>query len=179
MKQARQTSIQLPRLHLHPRNTPSMHASRYPPSPDHLAESQHTYGGPVVRAGTDAALPVARLLAGLRDDGRDDVVDAQHNGSLGTRRDTQLLRWVLSFDRERSCDPLAVTANAAALWLSDVPLRKLVAAAMAGYVDKRLVLNLTIGQMKHSRLNLTVADTKDHGRGQEGAEVVLDATRHG
>ena len=139
----------------------------------------HPNGGPIVRAGTDAALPVARLLAGLRDDGRDDVVDAQYNGSLGTRRDTQLLRWVLIFDREWSCKPLAITANAAALWLSDVPLRKLVTAAMAGYVDKRLVLNLTIGQMKHSRLNLTVADTKDHGRGQEGAEVVLDATRHG
>ena len=86
---------------------------------------------------------------------------------------------MLIFDREWSCKPLAITANAAALWLSDVPLRKLVAAAMAGYVDERLVLNLTMGQMKHSRLNLTVADTKDHGRGQEGAEVVLDATRHG
>ena len=92
----------------------------------------HPNGEPPVRAGTDAALPVARLLAGLRNDGRDGVVNAQHNGSLGTRRDTQLLRWVLSFDRERSCDPLAVMANAAALWLSDVPLRKLVAAAMAG-----------------------------------------------
>ena len=123
----------------------------------------HPNGGPVVRAGTDAALPVARLLAGLRNDGRDGVVNAQHNGSLGTWQDTQLLRWVLSFDRERSCNPLAVTANAAALWLSDVPLRKLVAAAMAGYIDKRLGLNLTMGQMKHSRLNLTVADTKNRG----------------
>ena len=75
----------------------------------------HPNGGPVARAGTDAALPVAHLLAGLRDDGRYDVIDAQHNGSLGTRRDTQLLRWVLIFDREWSCKPLAITANAAAL----------------------------------------------------------------
>ena len=82
--------------------------------------------------GTDAALPVSRLLAGLCGaDGRDDAVNAQHDGTLGTWWDTQLLSWVLSFDGERTCGPLAVTANAAALWLSNVPLTKAVATAMA------------------------------------------------
>ena len=76
----------------------------------------HPNGGPVIRAGTDAVLSVARLLAGLRDaDGRDNVVDERHHGTLGNRRDTQLLSWVLSSERERSCAPLAVSANAAAL----------------------------------------------------------------
>ena len=93
----------------------------------------HPNSEPVVSAVTDTALPVARLLAGLHDaNGRDDAVDSRHSGSLGTRRDTQLLSWGLSFDRERTCDSLAFTANAAALWLSGVPLRKLVVAAMVG-----------------------------------------------
>ena len=61
----------------------------------------------------------------------------------GWRHDTQLLSWVLSYDGVRTCDPLAITASAAALWLSDVPLSKPVAAAMVGYVDGQLVLNPT------------------------------------
>ena len=78
---------------------------------------------------------------------------------------------MLSFDGERTCNPLAVTANAAALWLSDVPLRK--PAAMAGYVDRRLVLNPTTAQLKHSRLNLTVAATKETVLMIEGAADFL------
>ena len=115
--------------------------------------------------GTDAALPVSRLLPGLCGaDGRDDAVNAQHDGSLGTWRDTQLLSWVLSFNSERTYRPLAVTANAAELWLNNVPLRK--PAAMAGYVDRRLVLNPTMEEMKHSRLNLTVAGTRSREIGR-------------
>jgi len=91
----------------------------------------------------------------------------------GWRRETQLLSWILSFDGERTCDPLAITASAAALWLSDVPLSKPVAAAMVGYVDGQLVLNPTLDQMKHSRLNLTVAGTKDAVLMIEGAADFL------
>jgi len=91
----------------------------------------------------------------------------------GWRHDTQLLSWLLSYDGRRSCDVLAVTASAAALWLSDVPLRKPVAAAMVGYVDGTLVLNPTLEQMKHSRLDLTVAGTKDAVLMIEGAADFL------
>ena len=56
----------------------------------------HPDGKPVARAGSDAALPVARLLAGLRNaNGREDAVDAHHDGSLGTlegRRRARLAR---------------------------------------------------------------------------------------
>lgn len=79
----------------------------------------------------------------------------------GWRHETQLLSWILSYDGVRTCDPLAITASAAALWLSDVPLAKPVAAAMVGYIDEQLVLNPTMEQMKYSRLNLAVAGTKD------------------
>lgn len=91
----------------------------------------------------------------------------------GWRHETQLLSWILSYDGVRTCDPLAVTASAAALWLSDVPLSKPVAAAMVGYIDGQLVLNPTTEQMKHSRLNLTVAGTKDAVLMIEGAADFL------
>ena len=91
----------------------------------------------------------------------------------GWRHETQLLSWILSYDGERTCDPLAITASAAALWLSDVPLIKPVAAAMVGYIDGQLVLNPTLEQMKHSRLNLTVAGTKDAVLMIEGAADFL------
>ena len=44
---------------------------------------------------------------------------------------------------------------------------------MTGYVDRRLVPNPTMEQMKHSRLNLTVADTKDTVLMIEGAAEFL------
>ena len=91
----------------------------------------------------------------------------------GWRHETQLLSWVLSYDGERTCDPLAITASAAALWLSDVPLKKPVAAAMVGYVDGQLVMNPTLEQMEHSRLHLIVAGTEDAVLMIEGAADFL------
>ena len=91
----------------------------------------------------------------------------------GWRHETQLLSWVLSYDGERTCDPLAITASAAALWLSDVPLKKPVAAAMVGYVDGQLVMNPTLEQMEHSRLHLIVAGTVDAVLMIEGAADFL------
>lgn len=91
----------------------------------------------------------------------------------GWRHETQLLSWVLSYDGIRSCDPLAITAAAAALWISDVPLSKPVAAAMVGHVDGQLVLNPTNEQMERSRLHLTVAGTKDAVLMIEGAADFL------
>ena len=91
----------------------------------------------------------------------------------GWRHETQLLSWILSYDGVRTCDPLAITASATALWLSDVPLIKPVAAAMVGYIDGQFVLNPTQEQMKHSRLNLMVAGTKDAIMMIEGAADFL------
>jgi polyribonucleotide nucleotidyltransferase len=50
----------------------------------------------------------------------------------GWRHETQILSWVLSYDGIRSCDPLAILASATALYLSDVPLSKPVAAVQVG-----------------------------------------------
>lgn len=91
----------------------------------------------------------------------------------GWRHETQLLNWVLSYDGVRSCDPLAITASATALYISDVPLTKPVAAVMVGYIDEKLIVNPSNEQMEKSRLHLTVAGTKDGIMMIEGAADFL------
>ena len=93
----------------------------------------------------------------------------------GWRHETQLLSWVLSYDGTHSCDPLAIISSATALYLSDVPLTKPVAAAMVGY-DKEndeLLLNPTYAEMEKSDLQLIVAGTKDAVLMIEGAANFL------
>jgi polyribonucleotide nucleotidyltransferase len=93
----------------------------------------------------------------------------------GWRHETQLLSWVLSYDGARSCDPLAIVASSTALYLSDVPLTKAVAAAMVGYNRETdtLMLNPTHEQMETSQLQLIVAGTKDAVLMIEGAADFL------
>lgn len=93
----------------------------------------------------------------------------------GWRHETQLLSWVLSYDGSRSCDPLAIIASSTALYISDIPLTKAVAAAMVGY-DKendQLILNPTHKEMETSDLQLIVAGTKDAVLMIEGAANFL------
>ena len=103
----------------------------------------------------------------------------------GWRHETQLLSWVLSYDNVRSPDTLAIIANSAALWLSDIPLLKPIAAASVGYIDGKLIVNPTIEQMKESELKLDIAGTKDAVLMIEGAakflpeDVMLEAVRLG
>jgi polyribonucleotide nucleotidyltransferase len=91
----------------------------------------------------------------------------------GWRHDTQLIAWVLSYDGKRDCDPLAVTAAAAALWISDVPLLKPVAAVQVGLIDGHFIVNPTVDQQERSQLQLTVAGTKDAVLMVEGAANFL------
>eukprot|EP00526_Cylindrotheca_closterium_P008335 CAMPEP_0113608908 /NCGR_PEP_ID=MMETSP0017_2-20120614/4182_1 /TAXON_ID=2856 /ORGANISM="Cylindrotheca closterium" /LENGTH=835 /DNA_ID=CAMNT_0000517637 /DNA_START=80 /DNA_END=2587 /DNA_ORIENTATION=- /assembly_acc=CAM_ASM_000147 len=93
----------------------------------------------------------------------------------GWRHETQLLSWVLSYDGVRSCDPLAIVASSTAVYLSDVPLHKAVAAVMVGYnkEEDKLMLNPTHDQMENSQLQLIVAGTKDAVLMIEGAADFL------
>ena len=78
-------------------------------------------------------------------------------------------------DGVRSCDPLAIVASATALYLSDVPLTKAVAAVMVGYNHEtdELLINPTHEEMEASQLHLTVAGTKDAVLMIEGAAEFL------
>mmetsp|Transcript_14430 Transcript_14430/g.22531 ORF Transcript_14430/g.22531 Transcript_14430/m.22531 type:complete len:838 (-) Transcript_14430:87-2600(-) len=95
----------------------------------------------------------------------------------GWRHETQLLSWVMSYDGLRSTDPLAITAAATALYISDVPISKPVAGIQVGYVDDEFVLNPTHEQMAESKLNLILAGTKEAVLMIEGeADFLPEAT---
>ena len=81
----------------------------------------------------------------------------------GWRHETQVLSWVLSYDGVRSCDPLAILASATAIYLSDIPLDKPVAAVQVGLSSdgSNFILNPSHVEMDESQLHLTVAGTAD------------------
>jgi polyribonucleotide nucleotidyltransferase len=92
----------------------------------------------------------------------------------GWRHETQLLSWVLSYDGNRSCDTLAILSNAAAVYLSDIPVAKPMAAVEVGMTeDGEFLLDPTHEQMEISRLHLTVAGTADAVLMIEGAADFL------
>ncbi|GKY93472.1 hypothetical protein MPSEU_000314700 [Mayamaea pseudoterrestris] len=112
------------------------------------------------------------------------------------RHETQLLAWVLSYDGVRSCDTLAVVAASTAMYLSDIPLLKPVAAVQVGMMEMeatsdasgkgyKFILNPTMEQMESSRLNLVIAGTEEDVLMIEGAadflpeEVFLEAIEFG
>lgn len=73
----------------------------------------------------------------------------------------QVLQWVLSYDFENSPEPLAITAAGAALALSDVPLKNVVAGARVGLLNGEFVVNPTVSETEESSLDLVMAGTKD------------------
>merc|ERR1712087_162610 len=83
--------------------------------------------------------------------------------------------WVLSYDGTRNCDSLAITAAAASLWLSEVPLLKPIVGVEVGLDPETntLLLNPTNEQMETSPLRLIVAGTKDAVLMIEGAADFL------
>ncbi|KAG2500423.1 hypothetical protein HYH03_001992 [Edaphochlamys debaryana] len=80
----------------------------------------------------------------------------------GWSNDTQVLEWVLSYDGLNEPEPIAITAAAAALLISDIPLKKAIAGVRVGMApDGSFIVNPTTEAMKTSRLDLMVAGTKD------------------
>ncbi|CAL5228653.1 g11822 [Coccomyxa viridis] len=104
----------------------------------------------------------------------------------GWSNDTQVLIWVLSYDGINSPEPLAITAAAAALSISDIPLTKAVAGVRVGYLEGRgLVVGPTEQEMEESKLDLVLAGTADAVLMIEGycdflpEEDMLEAVRMG
>lgn len=79
----------------------------------------------------------------------------------GYYTETQVLNYVWSYDGINTPEPLAICAAAAALTISDIPLKKPVAGVRVGMVDGKFVLNPTFEHQKKSTLDLMIAGTED------------------
>ena len=75
--------------------------------------------------------------------------------------ETQVIAFVLSADTDHDSDVLAITGASAALALSEMPLAKTIAGVRMGLIDGKYVVNPTFPERKLSRLDLTVAGSKD------------------
>lgn len=95
----------------------------------------------------------------------------------GYRNDVQVVVTVLSADLEHEPDIIGIIAASSALMLSGAPFDGPVAAARVGLINDRLTVYPTVLQQEESRLNLTVAGTKDAIMMVEaGAQEVDEAT---
>lgn len=79
----------------------------------------------------------------------------------GFRNDVQAVTTVLSADLVHSPEIVAMAAASASLMLTGAPFEGPVAGVTVGLVDGELVAYPTAEQMENSRLDLTVAGTKD------------------
>ncbi|MEX0668732.1 MAG: polyribonucleotide nucleotidyltransferase [Candidatus Saccharimonadales bacterium] len=79
----------------------------------------------------------------------------------GFRNDTQVVTTVLSADMEHSIDVIAMIAASAALMLSGAPFAGPISGIKVGLIDDKLVPYPSNKDLDKSKLDLTVAGTKD------------------
>lgn len=101
------------------------------------------------------------------------------------KNEVQVICTVLSHDQKTDSDIAAMIAASAALTISGVPFLGPIAAAKVGYIDGQFVLNPTIEQMAETKLELSVAGTKEgvlmveSEAGELSEETMLDAVMFG
>ncbi len=74
---------------------------------------------------------------------------------------TQIVIFVLSADPEVDLQTMALNASSAALYLSDLPVDKNVAAVRIGRIEGEYIVNPTKSQLEKSTLDLYVSGTKE------------------
>jgi len=79
----------------------------------------------------------------------------------GYKNETQIIALVLSADPEVDPSMLAIVGASTALFTSNIPFHKPIAAVRVGLVDGRYVVNPSYTELKSSRLNLAVAGMED------------------
>lgn len=77
------------------------------------------------------------------------------------RNDVAVVATVLSVDQDCSPEIVAMIGASMALAISDIPLEEATGSVSVGYVDGELIINPTAAQREKSKLNLTVASTKE------------------
>ena len=79
----------------------------------------------------------------------------------GYRHETQIVALVLSADKENDPDIMSITGASTALYCSQIPFYKPVAAVRVGLADSGFIINPPVSKLKESRLNLTMAGTEE------------------
>ena len=103
----------------------------------------------------------------------------------GWRRETQIVAFVISADKENDSDVLALTGASAALALSEIPLERTIAAVRVGLLGDDLIINPTYEQRRQGRLDLVVAGSQEAlvmveaGAQQVSEEQILGALSAG
>ena len=77
------------------------------------------------------------------------------------RGETQCVTFVISHDQRNDTDILAIIGTSAALAVSDIPVKKTLAAVRVGRIDGQLVINPTIDQYENSAMLITIAGSSD------------------
>lgn len=78
----------------------------------------------------------------------------------GWQHDTQILTWVLSYDKTNGPEALAICAASAATAISEVPFAQPIAGVEVGMINGTFIVNPTKQEMKESSLQMTIAGTK-------------------
>ena len=102
-----------------------------------------------------------------------------------SRKDTQVVCTVLSYDNENNYDIIGLLAASAALSISGIEWRGPIAGVKVGLIENNLVYNPSFEQMATSQMELTVVGTKDRtimieaGAKEVKEEIMLEAIRRG
>ena len=103
----------------------------------------------------------------------------------GFRNETQVIALVLSADPEIEPGMHAIVGASTALFVSNIPFTKPVAAVRVGLIDGRYVINPTFTELKNSRLNLAVAGMEEGivmvecGASEVSEEIMVEALNTG
>jgi polyribonucleotide nucleotidyltransferase len=98
-----------------------------------------------------------------------------------SRKDTQVVCTVLSYDNENNYDIVALVAASAALTISGIEWKGPIAGVKVGLIENNIVFNPSFEQMMTSQMELTVVGTKERTVMIEAAakevkeEIVLEA----
>ncbi len=103
----------------------------------------------------------------------------------GWANETQIIAMVLSADSENDPDVVGLTAASAALFCSQIPFERPIAAVRVGLLEGKLMVNPTVAEQKTSLLNIVVAGSEEAivmveaGALEVSEEAIVDALAFG
>ena len=99
----------------------------------------------------------------------------------GYCNDVQIITSVLSYDQSNLPDIISIIGASCALYISDIPFYKPIAAIRVGFSEGNFIINPTVEELTECALNIVVAGTRDsvimlEGEAKElSEEIVIEA----